>query len=291
MRKVEASPSPLLPRGGVAAVDRVAEIVNRSQLKYQNSHERTSCPLSWLPYEVALLCLARVRRCDHPALSLLFHKIRSKMGITDTEVYLCLRTPPDANPGWYILRRSSNLIPIAAASSFPSQHLESSAVALGSAIYVIGGRMINGIPTSDVSRLDCRTHTWRRVPSMGVARASPAAAVGSTNHLVLYVFTDDALLGYVTYVYASSTLLSSSHANRGGSSTMNLIEKQLKRRAKRAVAKILERRVSMVGEASSKTERSLDGIDMRCKVVDFGNACWAHKQIAEEIQTRPVQSS
>ncbi|CAN6881046.1 unnamed protein product [Brassica oleracea] len=46
------------------------------------------------------------------------------MGITDTEVYVCLRTPPDPNPGWYILRRSSNLIAIAA-SSFPSQHLES----------------------------------------------------------------------------------------------------------------------------------------------------------------------
>ena len=81
----------------------------------------------------------------------------------------------------------------------------------------------------------------------------------------------------------------------GGSSTMNLIEKKLKRRAKRAVAKISERRVSMVGgalgeEASSKSERSLDGIDMRCKVVDFGNACWADKQFAEEIQTRQYRA-
>ena len=78
----------------------------------------------------------------------------------------------------------------------------------------------------------------------------------------------------------------------GGSSTMNLIEKKLKRRAKRAVAKISERRVSMVGgeEASSKTEKSLDGIDMRCKVVDFGNACWADKQFAEEIQTRQYRA-
>ncbi|KAG7544964.1 Protein kinase-like domain superfamily [Arabidopsis suecica] len=83
------------------------------------------------------------------------------------------------------------------------------------------------------------------------------------------------------------------NANGGGSS-MNLIEKKLKRRAKRAVAKISERRVSMVGatgeEASSKTERSLDGIDMRCKVVDFGNACWADKQFAEEIQTRQYRA-
>jgi len=78
----------------------------------------------------------------------------------------------------------------------------------------------------------------------------------------------------------------------GGASTMNLIEKKLKRRAKRAVAKISERRVSMVTgeEASSKTEKSLDGIDMRCKVVDFGNACWADKQFAEEIQTRQYRA-
>ncbi|KAF3596453.1 hypothetical protein DY000_02027916 [Brassica cretica] len=238
---------------------------------------------------------------DRQQISSGFHKIRSKMGITDTEVYLCLRTPPDANPGWYILRRSSNLIPIAAASSFPSQHLESSAVALGSAIYVIGGRMINGIPTSDVSRLDCRTHTWRRVPSMGVGRASPAAAVvdlcgewSGENALLLaegssqFSWNDNFVPNFLFTIILLKFWRS---ANRGGSSTMNLIEKQLKRRAKRAVAKILERRVSMVGEASSKTERSLDGIDMRCKVVDFGNACWADKQIAEEIQTRPVQSS
>lgn len=43
-------------------------------------------------------------------------------------------------------------------------------------------------------------------------------------------------------------------------------------------------------EASSKTEKSLDGIDMRCKVVDFGNACWADKQFAEEIQTRQYRA-
>ncbi|VVB10175.1 unnamed protein product [Arabis nemorensis] len=80
----------------------------------------------------------------------------------------------------------------------------------------------------------------------------------------------------------------------GGASTTNLIEKKLKRRAKRAVAKISERRVSMMGttgeETSSKTARCVDGIDMRCKVVDFGNACWADKQFAEEIQTRQYRA-
>ncbi|XVF62314.1 hypothetical protein PTKIN_Ptkin08bG0207300 [Pterospermum kingtungense] len=74
-----------------------------------------------------------------------------------------------------------------------------------------------------------------------------------------------------------------------GGSTMNIIEKKLKRRARRAVANISIRRTSMGGEAL-KPARCLDGIDMRCKVVDFGNACWADKPFAEEIQTRQYRA-
>ncbi|XWS33962.1 hypothetical protein CRYUN_Cryun22dG0127700 [Craigia yunnanensis] len=74
-----------------------------------------------------------------------------------------------------------------------------------------------------------------------------------------------------------------------GGSTMNIIEKKLKRRARRAVANISVRRASMGGEAP-KSARCLDGIDVRCKVVDFGNACWADKQFAEEIQTRQYRA-
>ncbi|KAH9608495.1 hypothetical protein KSS87_019957 [Heliosperma pusillum] len=73
--------------------------------------------------------------------------------------------------------------------------------------------------------------------------------------------------------------------------SMNLIEKKLKRRAKRAVARISEKRASMAGPGeTTKPERSLDGIDMRCKVVDFGNACWADQQFMEEIQTRQYRA-
>ncbi|KAL4367814.1 hypothetical protein GQ457_05G011800 [Hibiscus cannabinus] len=67
------------------------------------------------------------------------------------------------------------------------------------------------------------------------------------------------------------------------------IENKMKRRAKRAVATISSRRDSMGGQ-SSKPPRCLDGIDMRCKVVDFGNACWADKRFAEEIQTRQYRA-
>ncbi|KAG8662895.1 hypothetical protein MANES_01G155800v8 [Manihot esculenta] len=74
-----------------------------------------------------------------------------------------------------------------------------------------------------------------------------------------------------------------------GGSTMNLIEKKLKRRAKRAVAKIAERRGS-TGGAGRKPGKCLDGVDVRCKVVDLGNACWADKQFTGEIQTRQYRA-
>lgn len=76
-----------------------------------------------------------------------------------------------------------------------------------------------------------------------------------------------------------------------GGVTMNFIEKKLKRRARRAVVGISERRASVGGIGGNPTvERCLNGIDMRCKVVDFGNACWADKQFTEEIQTRQYRA-
>lgn len=80
-----------------------------------------------------------------------------------------------------------------------------------------------------------------------------------------------------------------------GGATMTIIEKKLKNRAKRAVARISSRRASMGGGVeilghNPKPKRSLEGIDMRCKVVDFGNACWVDKPFMEEIQTRQYRA-
>ncbi|KAG8383709.1 hypothetical protein BUALT_Bualt04G0042100 [Buddleja alternifolia] len=72
---------------------------------------------------------------------------------------------------------------------------------------------------------------------------------------------------------------------------INSIEKKLKQRARRAVARISERRASMgVVGVNPKPTKCLDEIDLRCKVVDFGNACWVDKPIAEEIQTRQYRA-
>ncbi|KAK4583710.1 hypothetical protein RGQ29_021723 [Quercus rubra] len=83
-------------------------------------------------------------------------------------------------------------------------------------------------------------------------------------------------------------VLEKPEGNPNGGVSTSTIEKKLKRRARRAVAKISERRASMGGAA--KSGRNLDGIDMRCKIVDFGNACWADKPFSEEIQTRQYRA-
>lgn len=43
-------------------------------------------------------------------------------------------------------------------------------------------------------------------------------------------------------------------------------------------------------EGISQRGRSLEGIDLRCKIVDFGNACWVDKQFMDDIQTRQYRA-
>ncbi|XP_059286551.1 uncharacterized protein LOC132039978 isoform X2 [Lycium ferocissimum] len=88
----------------------------------------------------------------------------------------------------------------------------------------------------------------------------------------------------------TAPILERPEGNPNGGVTMNIIEKKLKQRARRAAARISGRRSSMGGVGTPKSIRSLDGIDLKCKVVDFGNACWADKQFAQEIQTRQYRS-
>ncbi|KAL4388302.1 hypothetical protein GQ457_09G009590 [Hibiscus cannabinus] len=75
-----------------------------------------------------------------------------------------------------------------------------------------------------------------------------------------------------------------------GGSTMSIIEKKLKRRARQAVANLTVGRAIGREAEALKLEKSMDGIDLRCKVVDFGNACWANKPLADEIQTRQYRA-
>ncbi|XP_023641380.1 putative F-box/kelch-repeat protein At3g24610 [Capsella rubella] len=148
-----------------------------------------------LPDAVAISCFALVSRFDHAALSLVsksfrsmlvsddLYQTRSSMGYTEKFLYVCLCEPPNLTPRWFIIRPSLdsatgkevNLArPI---PSFPCQPRKGSSVlALDWGIYVIGG-WVNGMPTSGVLLLDCRSHKWRHVTSMRVARVFAEACV------------------------------------------------------------------------------------------------------------------
>ncbi|XP_010496652.1 PREDICTED: putative F-box/kelch-repeat protein At3g24610 [Camelina sativa] len=162
----------------------------------------SSSSLSLLPHDVALNCLSRLSRLDSAVLSLTsksysslvvspdFCRTRELMGCTEEYWYVCLSIPPDPTPRWFILRRGGpTLDDVAFAAkksvnwllrpipSYPYQPPESSSfVGLNFGIYVIGG-IVQGNPTSDVLLLDCVSHSWRRIQSMKVARASAAANV------------------------------------------------------------------------------------------------------------------
>ncbi|THU73475.1 hypothetical protein C4D60_Mb04t23230 [Musa balbisiana] len=83
-------------------------------------------------------------------------------------------------------------------------------------------------------------------------------------------------------------ILERPEGNPNGGVVVNMIEKSFKKKAKRARARISETSASTSGIL--QLERTLEGIDLRCKIVDFGNACWCDKQLTDDIQTRQYRS-
>ncbi|KAL9289688.1 putative F-box/kelch-repeat protein [Arabidopsis thaliana] len=149
-----------------------------------------------LPEDLVVSCLARVSRLYYPTLSLVsksfrsliaspdLYKTRSLLGRTESCLYLCLRYSPEDNPRWFTLCRKPNrrtlskeknessgnlLVPIPIINSPPLEW--SNIVAVGSHLYAINGP-IEDAPCSNVSFLDCRSHTWLEAPSMRVAHTN-----------------------------------------------------------------------------------------------------------------------
>ncbi|KAJ4880143.1 F-box/kelch-repeat protein SKIP6 [Raphanus sativus] len=152
---------------------------------------------------IVLRCFPLVLRSDHAASSSSqvpkrYHSLLASQELNKTRLllgrtkekerlYVCLSTTPKSTPSWFLLRPETTgkktLIPV---PSLPSQpQTFSSYVPLDWGIYVIGGFKDGDVRSSDVSLLDCRTNTWREVPSMSVGRA--AAAAGAVDGKI-YVF-------------------------------------------------------------------------------------------------------
>ncbi|CAH8359993.1 unnamed protein product [Eruca vesicaria subsp. sativa] len=159
----------------------------------QNNNKTVPEPLSTfssLPDEIIENILARVSRWHYPSLSLVskrFHtllsskeiyKTRSQIGATETCLYVLLKLPFHPCASWFSLRTKPNnqdssgmsVVPIPSPPTdyFP---LLRSMKTFGSYIYLIGGHYFE--PSSSVSILDCRSHTWRDGPNMSVTRKSP----------------------------------------------------------------------------------------------------------------------
>ncbi|KAG7599619.1 Kelch repeat type 1 [Arabidopsis suecica] len=161
-----------------------------------------STPNPSLPDDVLVTFLARVSKLYYPTLSLVsksfrsllaspeLYKARSLLCRTESCLYVCLYIPPEANTRWFTLCRkpdrtlvhhtskkqssSGNILVPIPSSQYTPPHLSGHA-AVGSNIYHIGGGYIR---SSNVTVLDCRSHTWREVPSLKVGRmVFPSASV------------------------------------------------------------------------------------------------------------------
>ncbi|XP_019088991.1 PREDICTED: F-box/kelch-repeat protein At4g39560-like [Camelina sativa] len=160
-------------------------------IEKKNKKRKTSeaYPILPLPDDLVLNCLARISRLHYPTLSLVsksfrsllsspeLYETRSLLGRTESFLYVCLRLPPEFNTTWFILCQSSGnhlLIPIPSLQSRPVH--SSNLLAVGSNIYNIGG-YVDDAPSSTVSILDCKSHTWCEAPSMLVERSYPLSSV------------------------------------------------------------------------------------------------------------------
>ena len=132
------------------------------------------CPrsgLSLLPEEMVLSCMALLLTPE-------LYNLRTLSGCTENLIYLCLSIPPEPNPRWFVTLSlktlDRRLVPVR--SYFYQPPEASCMVAHGCGIYIMGGR-VGGRASSSVMFLDCRSHTWSTLPSMGVPRFSAVAGV------------------------------------------------------------------------------------------------------------------
>ncbi|CAH8361350.1 unnamed protein product [Eruca vesicaria subsp. sativa] len=148
-----------------------------------------------LPNELSVNCLARVPRCYHPSVSMVspalrrliaspqIYAERSLLRRTENVLYVSLSLKSLDPPRWYTLNLkpfgqvslSHCLVPVPTTFPFvPSW--ETSMVAFGSEIYVIGG-CVNDRFVSTAFVIECPSYTCRYLPNMKQKRGCAAAGI------------------------------------------------------------------------------------------------------------------
>ncbi|KAL1195726.1 putative F-box/kelch-repeat protein [Cardamine amara subsp. amara] len=168
---------------------------NKKPQKEDNQNENTiqqrvqNLPID-PPDDIVELILELVERCDYPNLSCInktFHRVvfspelferRSSLGRTEHFLYTFIGFPSFGIPRWYILHRRNNSLRLSMIGSLPPLIPGSAVVTIGHEIYIFGGKL-NPLmpPVPIVIVIDCRFHTWRRLPDMKRARCHAAAGV------------------------------------------------------------------------------------------------------------------
>ncbi|KAG7539879.1 F-box domain [Arabidopsis thaliana x Arabidopsis arenosa] len=187
---------------------RSSAATNRKDPPRKKNKQMTTEPTSIgsLPNDLLLNCFARVSRMYYPALSRVskrfrsivtspeIYHTRSLLNRTEKCLYLCLRFPFDNNTHWFTLyqnpnrsvsNKSSGKVLVQIPSPEYPLTQSSNLVAVGSNIYKIGGTVGDDFspfdwyrkPSSKVSVLDCRSHTWRDGPRMRLDRKSSTTSV------------------------------------------------------------------------------------------------------------------
>lgn len=167
--------------------------------------EPTSISILSLPDDLLINCLARVSRLYYHFLSRVskrfrsiiaspeLYATRSRLNRTEKCIYLYLRFPFDPKTYWLTLSGLPSRNVANGSSGYYMEQIpcpnylrpaqSSTLVSVGSDIYKIGGanhlhecKIWKRNYCVSVSVLDCRTHTWRQAPSMGMARNANATA-------------------------------------------------------------------------------------------------------------------
>ncbi|CAH8273854.1 unnamed protein product [Arabidopsis lyrata] len=192
----------------MSSTSRSSAATNRKDPPGKKNKQMTTEPnsIGSLSNDLLLNCFARVSRMYYPALSRVskrfrsivtspeIYHTRSLLNRTEKCLYLCLRFPFDNNTHWFTLyqnpnrsvsNKSSGKVLVQIPSPEYPLTQSSNLVAVGSNIYKIGGTVGDDFcplgwdrkPSSKVSVLDCRSHTWRDGPRMRLDRKSSTTSV------------------------------------------------------------------------------------------------------------------
>ncbi|KAF8109581.1 hypothetical protein N665_0094s0048 [Sinapis alba] len=184
-----------------------------------------------LPDDLLINCLARVSKLYYHLLSRVskrfrsilaspeLYATRSRLNRTEKCIYLYLRFPFDPKTYWLTLCRLPSRDIANGTSGYYVEEIpcpnylrpaqSSTLVSVGSDIYKIGGanhlhecKIWKRNYCLSVSVLDCRTHTWRQAPSMGMARNANSTATLFDGKIYVAGGCDEKYVSYPNWIEA-----------------------------------------------------------------------------------------